>query len=144
MSHSIQLHCVCFYLSTVSKGRTFDTRCHMQAVACAAPTVTPAVRESSKSPECGGVGLSIGPFLFKQMQDEAEEERLRIDCQYQNTGAGVQVKLFGIFHLNMLVLGDLNTFKIRQNPRKHLLRLANIKTKQLKFIGKFPVPFQFP
>jgi len=45
----------------------------MKAVASAAPTVTPAVRESSKSPECGGVGLSIGPFLFKQMQDDAEE-----------------------------------------------------------------------
>ena len=32
------------------------------------------IGESSKSPESGGVGLSIGPLLLKQMEEETEEE----------------------------------------------------------------------
>ena len=36
--------------------------------------MTRKIGESSKSPESGGVGLSIGPLLLKQMEDEAEEE----------------------------------------------------------------------
>jgi len=32
MSHSMQLHCVCFRFSTVSKRETVYTRCHMQGI----------------------------------------------------------------------------------------------------------------
>ena len=46
----------------------------LPAVASTAPVVTRDIGESSKFPQSGGVGLSIGPLLLKQMEDEAEEE----------------------------------------------------------------------
>ena len=46
----------------------------LPAVASSFPVVTRDIGESSKSPESGGVGLSIGPLLLKQMEDEAEVE----------------------------------------------------------------------
>ena len=46
----------------------------LPAGASAAPVVTRDIGESSKSPDSGGVGLSICPLLLKQMEAEAEEE----------------------------------------------------------------------
>ena len=46
----------------------------LPAAANASPAVTPAVGESSKSPEPRCVGLSISPLMLKQMEDEVVEE----------------------------------------------------------------------
>ena len=46
----------------------------LPAAASASPAAIPAVDEPRKFPEPRGVGLSIGPFMLKQMEDEVVEE----------------------------------------------------------------------
>jgi len=46
----------------------------LSATVSASPAATPVVDEVSKSPEPRGVGLSIGPLMLKQMEDEVVEE----------------------------------------------------------------------
>ena len=55
----------------------------LPAAASASPVVTRDISESRKSPESGGVGLSIFPLLLKQMEDEAEEETVLLG--HENT-----------------------------------------------------------
>jgi len=62
----------------------------LPAAASAVPVVTRDIGESSKSPESGGVGLSISPLLLKQMEDEAEEKAvpLRHEQYTENSPSG--------------------------------------------------------
>jgi len=46
----------------------------LSVVENASVAVIPTVNESRKSPEPRGVGLSIGPLMFKQMEDEVVEK----------------------------------------------------------------------
>jgi len=53
----------------------------LPAAASASPAAIPAVGEPSKSPEPRGVGLSIGPLMLKQMEDEVVEEAQPLGCK---------------------------------------------------------------
>ena len=69
----------------------------LPAAASASPAAIPAVGEPSKSPELRCVGLSIGPLMLKQMEDEVVEEAqpLGLEQYTENSPSGIILQRAG-------------------------------------------------